>query len=514
MEPSRASLTPGRVALNATANSIGTIGSLAIWFLLTPFILRHLGERTYGIYALIGSIVGHASILELSVGSAVTRYVANYRATGRLGEATALIATALRFYTFVGLVVASAAIGAAIALPRLLEIAPQDLTVSRWLLILMGVQLACSIAGTASFATLRGLQRFDVLNALALGSAIASAITTVVILARGGGVVAMAGSSLFFTVAVQAAAVWTVPRLAPGVHVGWRGARRHLFPQILSFSAPLLVSDVASRVQTRSGEILVGALVALPAVAVFWLARRLSEIPVIITDQVTRVLLPAASVLDASSDLQRLRTLMLTGTRITLALAVPACSVLAMLSGSLLTLWLGAGYAVHGHLLATLAVASLVEAGQWSAGAVLQGMNRHRPLVFVDIAAGVLGLSLAFALRGLGVAGVAVAMLIASVVKALAMTFPYVMHVLHIRVGQLWRAALVPVGTAAIPLLATLWVASRLTDAPFWLAAAAIVGGASFAVTYLAFETSRRERELLRQVVARLWSFLGNPVVT
>jgi peptidoglycan biosynthesis protein MviN/MurJ (putative lipid II flippase) len=142
-------------------------------------------------------------------------------------------------------------------------------------------------------------------------------------------------------------------------------------------------------------------------------------------------------------------------------------------------------------------------------------MNRHRPLAFVDIAAGILGLSLAFALVDtLGVSGIAVAMLIASVVKALLMTFPYALHVLRIRARELWSVALVPVASAAIPLFAMLWVASELTDAPLWLAAAAIVGGASFAVTYLAFEASRRERELLRQAIARVCSFVRSPVVT
>jgi O-antigen/teichoic acid export membrane protein len=48
--------------------------------LLTPYILRSLGDAEYGVYKLSESIVAYLMLLDLGVGSAVIRYVAKFRA--------------------------------------------------------------------------------------------------------------------------------------------------------------------------------------------------------------------------------------------------------------------------------------------------------------------------------------------------------------------------------------------------------------------------------------------------
>src|SRR6187549_4061724 len=84
-----------RALRNTASNYIGKVLTLGIFFFLTPFILHQLGPTTYGLWILIGSVVGYGALLDFGIASAVTKYVAEYRARGEVANAQSLVATTL-----------------------------------------------------------------------------------------------------------------------------------------------------------------------------------------------------------------------------------------------------------------------------------------------------------------------------------------------------------------------------------------------------------------------------------
>jgi O-antigen/teichoic acid export membrane protein len=71
--------------------------------LYIPIMLRLLGQSEYGLYSLIGSVVGYLSILDLGLGSAVVRYIARNRALGDKDAESNLNGMFLFLYSFIGL---------------------------------------------------------------------------------------------------------------------------------------------------------------------------------------------------------------------------------------------------------------------------------------------------------------------------------------------------------------------------------------------------------------------------
>ena len=51
-----------------------------IGLILTPFIIKSLGDAEYGLYALIGAFVGYISVLDFGLNNTIVRFVAKYRA--------------------------------------------------------------------------------------------------------------------------------------------------------------------------------------------------------------------------------------------------------------------------------------------------------------------------------------------------------------------------------------------------------------------------------------------------
>ena len=64
------------------ANYVGKFVTLAIGLALTPFMLHQLGATDYALRVLVTSFVAYGTLLDLGVGAALTKYVAELRARG------------------------------------------------------------------------------------------------------------------------------------------------------------------------------------------------------------------------------------------------------------------------------------------------------------------------------------------------------------------------------------------------------------------------------------------------
>ena len=430
-----------RVMVGTASNYAGQIIAFASLFFLTPFILRHLGAATYGLWVLVSSIVAYGSVLDLGVWGAIIKYVAEYRARGEADTARALLATALRLYTLFGAGVLALAAMAALLMPPLFGIAPDQRPLASQLIMLMGVGVGVSLPGLMPLSVLRGLQRYDVVSVIEISATLTTTAATVLGLLLGGGVLAVVAANLLGLAVMALGGAWGVQRLAPAYQFGWRGADRRLARQIITYSWPLSVKDVAGRLQNRSDEITIGAFLPIASIAPYNVARRLSESTYVLTRQFMKVLLPLASELHAENDLGRLRRVFLLGTRVTLALALLIGLTLIVLARPILTAWVGPDYASAAGLVAILTTASFLAAAQWPAGAVLQGMARHRVLAATALGSGLANLALSIALvRPLGVTGVALGTLLPALAE-FAIILPYTLQ----RLGLNGRAALAEV---------------------------------------------------------------------
>src|SRR5690625_3421495 len=48
--------------------------------IITPFIIRNLGDSQYGLYMLIGALIGYVAVLDFGLNNTIVRFVAKYRA--------------------------------------------------------------------------------------------------------------------------------------------------------------------------------------------------------------------------------------------------------------------------------------------------------------------------------------------------------------------------------------------------------------------------------------------------
>jgi len=486
---------------NTASNYVGKFIALGTSFLLTPYILHQLGETTFGLWALVGSVIAYGSLLDLGIMGAVIKYIAEYHAKGEIAQVRSLVATALCLYSVLGLTVIVLSAAIAPALPSLFNLPAEQRATATWLVLLMGMGVGVSIPCATPLAVLKGLQRFDLANIISVIGTLISAAGIVAILLLGGGVLGIAAVGIVVTLLMQVPGIWLIKRTAPELRLGWSGASRPLIRSVFSFGSTLFVMNMAGHLQTKTGEIVIAAFLPLSAVTPYAIARRLSEIIQIQTDQFMKVILPLASELHATDDQGRIRSVYITSTRLTLAMLLPVACILIVLAPSILTVWVGATYGSYGHLVMILTLAACIDAIQWPASAVLQGMARHGPLaiMWVGTALATLALSIVF-VQNFGLTGVALAMLLPTVVVCFGFVLPYAMRVTGVSKTQVVKEVFLPALLPAVPTAIVLYLLQHAIE-PSSLFAIVFVGGVGFwmyVILYLSLGASEFERQICR----------------
>jgi len=257
---------------------------------------------------------------------------------------------------------------------------------------------------------------------------------------------------------------------------------------------------------------LIGAFLPISAVTPFSIARRLSEVGQILTDQFLKTILPLASELKAENDLARLRSLYVISSRLTLAIFLPVGGILVVLARPILTLWVGSEYADYAPLVFILVLASLVDTSQWPAGSVLQGIARHRPLAIISVCAAAAELALSIVLlRRFGLIGVALGTMIPTVVVCLGLVMPYAMQVLNVGPNMVLKEVLLPTVLPAVPMVLVLHFFKQVVEPASLLSIMAIAttGSLVYAIIYLTVGASQIERGIFRSFIFNAFRFAG-----
>jgi len=100
-----------RLIVGSITRTFLTVVNMVISFFLMPFLIRHLGDRWYGIWTVVGSLIGYYYLVDFGLASAVRRYIAKYIGNYEHEKANITINTALIIYSILGLILFLITIG-------------------------------------------------------------------------------------------------------------------------------------------------------------------------------------------------------------------------------------------------------------------------------------------------------------------------------------------------------------------------------------------------------------------
>ncbi len=498
-----------RLGINTVTSFAAKFGGLVVSLLLIPYMVGNLGDADYGLWILVTSIVAVGSLADFGIAAALTKFVSECNALADDDGCRQTIASALRLYTLIGIALIIVALILAPAVPGLFDIAESQHSAAKWLTALMGVSIGLSIPFAASTAVLQGLHRFDITAVLGLTRSVLFAVGVVGALASGGGLLHVAAAQITAMVLVQIPAIWWIYRLKPEYQFGFRGGSKSAVKRIMNFSWPLFMVSIGGQMQSKTDEIVIGARLPIGLITPYSFAMLLSRVPQLFAEQFVSFMLPIASELNAKSEQDKLRKLLLLGTRSTLTVFLPIGGTLAILSGSILSAWVGEPYAKYSSLVWVLCGALMLDTMQWPAAMVLQGMNRHKIFGIVSIATGVSNILLSLALIPyFGLMGVALGTLITAAIETMFVVLPYACRRLNVSPRRFFVSVIMPVILPTLAMVFTLMTMRTYTDdgGIMTLAAASVISVLVYGVVFLMSPQSALERTIVVSLINSLKS--------
>src|SRR5262245_34735216 len=153
-------LVQRRILINATANWLGFATQAVVAFFMVPALVRGLGDRPYGIWSLVDSILSYLNLFDVGIAASVLRYVAKFHETEDHDSLNRVFSTSLCIFATAGCCVLLIALGLALPWARPLGV-PADLaTDTRWLLVLLGINVGIGLPLGTFAAVLDGLARY------------------------------------------------------------------------------------------------------------------------------------------------------------------------------------------------------------------------------------------------------------------------------------------------------------------------------------------------------------------
>ncbi len=256
---------PARFRRNALANYAGSFVTLALALLVTPILVRGLGKEAYGTWVLVTSLVLYFNLLKFGFSKAAIKYVAEGNAAGDLDRVRRTVATSFAALSLPGLALLLAAPVLAYLFPVLFDVSADLKLAAMILVVLSVVDLAVAIPADTFGSALSGFQRYELLNATLTATALAQAVAWTVILALGGGLVAISVAGVSLSITSQFARYVLVRVLCGGSPLRRRYVDRSLLKPLMSMSGWIALTDFAEVVIGGIDPIVVGLIAGVSA---------------------------------------------------------------------------------------------------------------------------------------------------------------------------------------------------------------------------------------------------------
>jgi O-antigen/teichoic acid export membrane protein len=494
------------VARNVSTRYLAIGIEAILGLVVLPFNVAHLGTSAYGLWMLTASVTAYFSVLDLGYSGALVKFVAQYRARRDYVALNQILSTTFFVFTTFGVITYLVAIVVALFLGDLFQLSAEQIHVGRIVLLIISLNVAAGTAFNVFGGVINGFQRYDLNNVVGAASSVVTALVNVAVLTAGYGLVELVAATTLVRVLTYVVYRANAYRVFPELRIRISSFRRERLREVTVFSVYMLLIDFAYKLNYSVDAIVIGAFLNTSAVAVWTVGQRVAETTQRLTNQLNDVLFPTVVDNSAAARTNRLQSIFIQGTRLSLATVIPVGGATMLMAGPLVEAWVGPGFSGSVLVLRLLSLAVIIRVGNATAGTVLKGAGGHRLVAYTNVAAAVVNLALSIALvKPFGLAGVAVGTLIPSGLASTLVLFPAGCRRVQL---PLWRALTEAVWPAVWPaaVMAAFVLATRSRIGPTLAAVVAELAAACavYAGVFVFLAISAEQRSVYLSKAAEL----------
>ena len=481
----------------------------AMSFVLTPILIRHLGDHDYGLWILAAAMLEYYSLLDLGLKTTVQRYVAACNLRRDREALEEVFVTSLALALAVAVAIVGLTVAATRVFPWFIGLTGSAMDLFARVVLLLGCSLALAYPARILGAYLAGLQRFDLHNAVVVSTAVLRAGLLVAVLSAGQGLVACAVVA-FLSSALSLVLHWKAIRVAdPNISLAWQRVSLGRMRELAGYSFYVFLTTIGAFLRSYTDSIVIARFLALAMIAPFSVAARLMEYFSAILFAITQPLMSRMSQLATDLRGREMHVLFLRATRVTALLSLFIGSLFWLHGRSLLQLWVGPRFVSSYPLLLILAAGYVVALAQSPSISLLMAGAKHRALGWWTLGEGVANVLLSiYWVQRYGVIGVALGTVVPMIVSKMCVQPWYTLRACGLSGSAYLRGAFLRPVAAAIPFNLLCLLASDFEPHGTPTRLIAEIGWQSVAFACLAYLVglTPEDRQWIRAQLDRWWA--------
>jgi len=432
--------------VNTGSNVLVMAVKIALTFIMTPLFVRNLGNYDYGLWEMVGAVLGYMGMLDLGIKPAISVYASRFRAQDDPAKLQAVYASTFIFMVVIGVLIAITLVCWGLFFSA--SMAPegeQTVRYTLFMLILAG-QMLIVFPGYVAESFLEGFQKYYIKNNITIVNSLLGALAFISFATPENSLVLLAAIN---GIGLGIKYVLFIILLARPTHgaIYFRAGSFSpvLLREMLGFSFKSFIQGLATRMESFTDTLVIGTFLGPALVPFYSIPQSLVRYIQTLGWTLSHAFMPLFSDLAARSRQEEIQNIYLVASKIVVGIVLALGTGVILLATPFLAVWIGPEYTAYSDyivlLLVTFTVLPLMNP---FSSRYLTAINRHGIFAKWMPVSAVANLLLSIILVGpYGLIGVAAASLIPSLFLQ-PVLLVYTCRQLDLTVGKYIKTSLAP----------------------------------------------------------------------
>ncbi|GAA1880498.1 lipopolysaccharide biosynthesis protein [Streptantibioticus ferralitis] len=363
------------MARNGISLCTARIVTGAASMLALPVLYERLGARQFGVWAVLTGAMAIVALMDMGLGSSQVREVARSLGGGSGRRARAVLGLGVVWAVGFGVLLVAATVVCWPWLTRGFHLGELAARARSAALFLQAGFVLDNLAMPWQ-AVLEGNQQYAAVARVSGGASVCGAGLAVIVVARGGGLVALGASSAAISAARALLLALAARRCAPALTPSLLSIKREDVSAVMGYGTRVQVSNAAAAINSETDRLVLAGFTSPVTVSGFDLGSRLVNVVRLPAEAVLTTLFPAAVTTACGDSKDRLDGLYLQMTRYLSVYAAATTAALVASADPLVRLWLGHRVPLAATTIAVLTLGCAVNLTSGAAAIVTRSEGR------------------------------------------------------------------------------------------------------------------------------------------
>lgn len=351
-----------------------------IGIVLTPFIVKSLGTSEYGLYTLIGSIVGYITVMDLGLNNTIVRYISRYRTIKDKEGEQRFLGAIFIIYGIISLIVVLIGIVFYLNIDVIFSNSLNELEIAKAKLmsIVLIFNLAITLPGGAFTAVANAYEKFIFIKALANIKYLFRAVLVFLLLTYSKdsldliildtilNILIILVTYIYVSKKLKFKIIFHIPKI-------------NFFYEIFTYSIWIFIFAIAYNLQWLSGQSVLGVTTNTKTVAIYGIGIMLGGYYGSFAAAINTLLLPRATKISVENNNSKLFTdEIIKFGRINVIILLYILCGFIILGKKFIKLWVGESYQEAWYISVFIMVAMTLPLVQAFGNSILEAKKKNR----------------------------------------------------------------------------------------------------------------------------------------